>query len=141
MVEGLAVRVARLDGNGVEVVLVTSASQTRVAELGVERVVAEEERDLAGEALGLVDGPGVAVLEVVGDVVERERDVSAAVAADPDATSVGAGDTAEVTVEDAEVVAVLKGEDAVADAVALVVDRGDVRPELPCAFERGARAR
>ena len=111
VVEGLAVGVARLDGDGVEVVLVAAAGEPRVAELGVEGVVAEEERDLAGEALGLVDGPGVAVLQVVGDVVERERDVSAVVAADPEAASVGSGDGAEVAVEDAEVVAVLEGED------------------------------
>ena len=66
VVEGLAVGVARLDRDGVEVVLVAAAGEARVAELGVEGVVAEEEGDLAGEALGLVDGPGVAVLQVVG---------------------------------------------------------------------------
>ncbi len=80
------------------------------------------------------------MLEVIRDVVERERDVSPVVAADPDATSVGAGDGAKVTVEDTEVVAVLKGEDAVADAVALVVDGGGVRAELPGAFEGSMRA-
>ena len=54
-------------GDGVEVVLVASSGQARVPELGVQRVVAEEERDVAREALTLVDGAGVAVLQVLGD--------------------------------------------------------------------------
>ena len=58
--------------DGVEVVLVRAAGDGRVAELGVEGVVAEQQGDLAREALGLVNGPGVAVLQVVGDVVEWE---------------------------------------------------------------------
>lgn len=49
MVESLSGRVARFDGDGVQVVLVAAAGEAGVAELRVEGVVAEEEGDLAGE--------------------------------------------------------------------------------------------
>ena len=52
---------------------------------------------------------------------------------------VGAGDGADVAVEDAEVVAVAEAEHAVADAVAVIVDDRDERAELIGCFEQGVQ--
>lgn len=72
-----------------------------------------------------MDGTGVCVLEVIGDVVEREVDTSAHVEVDGDGCRVGADNAPEVAVEDPEVVPVVEAEHPVADAVPALVDDGD----------------
>ena len=80
-----------------------------------------------------MDGAGVGVGQVVSDVVDRHFDGHASPMRTRSAGVVGAdaGNGAEVTVEDAEVVAVPPGEHPVADAEPPVVDERDERAELP----------
>src|SRR5581483_6028809 len=105
-------------------------------ELRVEGVVTEKEGDLTRQPLRLVDGPGVPVLELLGDVLEGKGDLASRVGPDLHAVTVGAGDLGEVTVEDAEVIPVVKGEHPVPDAEALLVDRRDDLAEGSGRFEQ-----
>jgi hypothetical protein len=57
----------------VDVVALAPAGQAGVAGLSVEPVVAEQQGPVVGRPLGFVDGGGVGVIEVVGDVVVGER--------------------------------------------------------------------
>ncbi len=61
--------------DGVQVVLLAAASQPGVTELRIQGVVAKEQRRLAVEPLSLVDGTGIGVLKVIGDVVEGQSNV------------------------------------------------------------------
>ena len=113
-----------------------TAGQARVPELVEEAVVAEEVGGVAGHALGLVDGEGVAVGEMAGvDVGVGDVDVAAAVEADLEAAAVGAGDGASAAVEEVEVVPVAVGDDAVADGEVGGVVAPDRLAELPCGSE------
>jgi hypothetical protein len=112
-------------GDGVEEVGEAAAGEAGVAEFGVERVVAEQQCDVAGEPLGLVDGAGVAVHEVLAHVVERQVHVAIVVEAELDAMGRRPYDGAALAIEDSEVVSILRGKDRVAEMEAAVVDGGD----------------
>ncbi|TPW07805.1 MAG: hypothetical protein FD127_4437 [Acidimicrobiaceae bacterium] len=111
--------------DGVDAVLVRASGDGRVAEFGVQGVVAEQKRHFTRETLRLVNRPCVRVQEMVGHVVERQPNLTPVGETDVDPVLVGPCDRADVAVEDAEVVAVAEAEHAVTDAVAAVVGNRD----------------
>jgi len=82
--------------DGVDAVLVRAAGDGRVAELGVQRVVAEQKRHLARHALGLVHRSCVRVAKVIGHVVEGQARLASIRELDVDPMLVGSGDRADV---------------------------------------------
>lgn len=102
--------------DGVDVVAFSATRDGRVAGLLVEGVVAEHEGDVAGHALALVDGHGVAVREVPGgDVVDRDGEAVTVAGLDVDRVGTGSCDGAEGAVHDADLAVVSQRQDPVAD--------------------------